>query len=106
MGVGHVGSHLGFTHLDTPEAILVCLVELHICENLYFATNFIKLSALEQKIWTFIDFGSHLGCHIGSHLGFSYLDTMDVILLHIFDLLILKNLYIAANFMKLFALEQ
>ena len=47
--------HLGFTHLDMPEVILICLIELLMYENVYFATNIIKLSALEQKLWPFID---------------------------------------------------
>ena len=46
----HLGGHLEFTHLDSPEVILVCLVAFLICENLYFATNFIKLADLDTKI--------------------------------------------------------
>ena len=41
---------LDFTNLDKPGVILMYLLELPICENLYFATNIIKLSALEQKL--------------------------------------------------------
>ena len=39
---GHLGGHLGFTHLDIPEVILMYLVELLIYVNLYFASSFIK----------------------------------------------------------------
>ena len=38
-----------------PEVILMCLIELLMHENLYFATNFIKLSSLEQKLWPFVE---------------------------------------------------
>ncbi len=44
---------LDFTNLDKPGVILMHLLELPICENLYFATNIIKLSTLEQKLWPF-----------------------------------------------------
>ena len=39
-----------------PEVILVHLFELLIYENLHFASNLIKLSDLEQKLWAFIGF--------------------------------------------------
>ena len=60
----HLGSHLGFTDLDIPEVILMCLVDLLIYVNLYFVSNFIKLSALVQKLLAFIGFGGHLGHHL------------------------------------------
>ena len=44
--------------------ILMQLFELLIYKNLYFDTNFIKLSALEQKLWAFFNFGGHLGFKI------------------------------------------
>ena len=47
---GHLGGHLVFTHTDMPEVILMYLDELLILENLYFATTFIELSAMEQKL--------------------------------------------------------
>ena len=78
------------------------LVELIILENLYFAINFIKLSALEQKLWPFLDFGGHLG----SHLGFTHLGMPGVILMYLVELLIWENIYFATNFIKLSALEQ
>ena len=62
---GHIGGHLEFAHLDISEVILRYLVRLLIYENVYFAINFITLSALEQKLWPFIGFGSHLGGHLG-----------------------------------------
>ena len=31
-----------------------------LCENIYVASNFIKLSALEQKLWAFIGSGAML----------------------------------------------
>ena len=42
------------------------LTEFLILENLYFVTIFIKISALEQKLWTF---NYHRG-HLGGHLEF------------------------------------
>ena len=42
----YLDSYSGFTHLDTPEIILMYLVELPIPENLYFANNFLQLSAI------------------------------------------------------------
>ena len=61
----HLGSHLGFTHLDMPEVILMCLVELMILYvNLYFASNFIKLSAVVQMFQAYIGYGGHLGRHL------------------------------------------
>ena len=51
--------------LDTAEVFLMCLIEFLILENLYFPTVFIKLSALEQTLWTFIDHGGHFGGHLG-----------------------------------------
>ena len=59
------------------EVILMYLVELLILKNLYFATNFIQLSALEQKLWPF----TYIDDHLGSHLGFTYLDMPEVILI-------------------------
>jgi len=51
---GHIGSHLGghlvSSHLHMTLAILMYLVELLLLENLYFATNIIKLPALEQEV--------------------------------------------------------
>ena len=52
--------------LDWPiktwlKVILMYLIELLICKNPYFDTNFMKLSALEQKLWAFIGFGGHFG---------------------------------------------
>ena len=44
----HHGDHLGFTHLDITEVILMYLDELFILENLYFATTNIRLSDIEQ----------------------------------------------------------
>ena len=55
----HLGSHLEFQYLHIPEVILMYLCELLRYENLYFATYFIKLSAIEQKLWAFIFFGGH-----------------------------------------------
>ena len=55
----HLGSHLEFAYLHMPEVILMYLFELLRYENLYFATYFIKLSAIEQKLWAFIFFGGH-----------------------------------------------
>ena len=48
------------------------LIELLICENLYFAINFIKLTALEQKFGHFIDFSGCLGGNLGGHFGFTH----------------------------------
>ena len=55
--------------LDLPnktwlKVILMYSIELLICKNPYFDTNFMKLSALEQKLWAFIGFGGHLGFKI------------------------------------------
>ena len=60
----HLGGHLGFTNLDMPEVILMCLVDLLIYVNLYFVSRVIKLSALVQKLLAFIGFGGHLGRHL------------------------------------------
>ena len=80
----------------------MCLVELLILENLYFDSDFNKLSALGQKLQAFKYFGSHLG----SHLGFTHLDMPEVILMCLVELLIYVNLYFASNFIKLSALVQ
>ena len=107
VGLGcHVGGHLGSTHLDMSDAILMCFIKLLIYENLHFATNFIKLSALEQKLWPSIDFDVCLGGHFGGHLGFTHLAIPEVIFMYLIELLIHENLYFATNFMKLSALEQ
>ena len=47
------------TGLDIPiqiclRVILMYLIELLTCENLYFATNIIVLSAPEHKLWPYI----------------------------------------------------
>ena len=60
----YFGGHLGFWHLDTAEQLLMYLTEFLIPENPWFATIFIKLSALEPKLWTSIDHGGHLGGHL------------------------------------------
>ena len=67
----YFGGHLGFSQLDMPELVLMHLVEFLICENLYFATNFMKLPSIEQKLWPFIGLASHFG----GHLGFSQILT-------------------------------
>ena len=59
-----LASILDLTNKTHPKVTLMYLVKLLIFENLYFATNFVKLSVLEQKLWTFIGFGGHLGCKI------------------------------------------
>ena len=46
----HHGGHLGFTHLEMPEVILMHFPEMLIFENLCFDSHSIKLSALEQKL--------------------------------------------------------
>ena len=46
------------------KVILMYFIELLIWKNLYFDTNFMKLSSLEQKLWAFIGFGGHLGFKI------------------------------------------
>ena len=76
-GCGHLGGHLVFSYVDTQEVILLYLDELLIYENIYFATNFVKLSAIKQKLWQCIDFGCG---HLGGHLGFSHLHTSEDIL--------------------------
>ena len=80
------------------------LIELLKHENLYFATNFVRLSALKQKLCSFIDFGGCLGGHLGGHLGFTNLDMPEVILMCLIGLLIYENLYFAINFIQLSAL--
>ena len=45
-----LGGHLGYTNLDIPGVILMCLIDLLIYAILYFANNFIKLSVPEQKL--------------------------------------------------------
>ena len=102
----HVCGHLRFTHLEMSDVILMCFIELLIYKNLYFATNFIKLSVLEQKLWPYIDFDVCLGGHFGGHLGFTHLAIPEVIFMCLIELLIHENLYFATNFMKLSALEQ
>ena len=72
---GYFGGHLGFTCLYMPEAISMYLIELLMCENLYIATNFMKLSSIEQKLWPFIGFGGHFG----GHLGFSQILTTSLV---------------------------
>ena len=57
------------------------LGELLIIENLYFATNSIKLFALEQELWPFVAFSGFFGDHIGCHIGFDHFDMPDVILM-------------------------
>ena len=84
------------------EVIVRYIVELLISGNLYFATNFIKLSAQEQNLCPFIGFDSHLG----GHLGFDHLFMSEAILMYLVELLIYENLYFATNFTKLSALEQ
>ena len=44
--------------------LVLYLVKLLICEDLYFATNFIKLSVVEQMLWNFVGLGSHIGYKI------------------------------------------
>ena len=92
------------------EVIVKFLVELLILENLHFATNFIKLSAIEQKLWLSIGFdgslGSCIGSHFGGHLGFTHLDMTEVILMYLDELLILENLYFATIYNKLSDVEQ
>ena len=65
------------------------LIELLRHENLYFANNFIKLSAIKQMLWSFIDFGGclggHLCGHLGGHLGFTHLDMPGVILKYLIE---------------------
>ena len=51
---GHCGNHLGAI-LDIPiqiclRVILMYFIELLTCENLYFATDIIVISAPEQKL--------------------------------------------------------
>ena len=65
------GGHLGFPHFDTADVFVMYLIESLILENLDFATNFMKLSSIEQKLWPFIGFGGHFG----GHLGFSQILT-------------------------------
>ena len=43
----HFGSHLGFVHFEWSEVLLMYTVGKLIPKNIYFATNFMKLSALE-----------------------------------------------------------
>ena len=43
------------------KVILMYLNELLIRVNSYFDTNFMKLSALEQKLWAFIGIAGHFG---------------------------------------------
>ena len=45
------------------EVNLMYLDDVFILENLYFAINFNKLSALEQNIWAINGFGDHLFGH-------------------------------------------
>ena len=52
-----------------PDVFVMYLVKLIILENLYFATNFIKLSAMEEMIWLYMAFDGCLGGYFGSHLG-------------------------------------
>ena len=40
--------------LEMPEVILMYLFESLTHEKLYFVSNFIKISDLEQKLWAFI----------------------------------------------------
>ena len=56
---------LDFPSSEMSRVILMYSIELLICENLYFVTNFIKLSDLEQKLCPFIGFVGHLGGHFG-----------------------------------------
>ena len=67
----------------------MCLVELLILENLHFATDCNKLCVLEQKLLPFTDFGSHLG----GYLEFTHLDTHEVILEYLVELLIYIYIY-------------
>ena len=82
------------------------LGEFLILENLYVATNSIKLFALEQRVWLFINLGSLLGGHLGCHLRFTLFDMPDVFFLNLVELLICENLYFATNFIMISALEQ
>ncbi len=59
---------LGFRYVDTQEVILMYLDEL---------LNLVKLSALKQKLWQFLNFGWG---HLDGHLRFSHLDTSEDIL--------------------------
>ena len=91
------------------EVIVKFLVELLILENLHFASNFTKLSAIEQTLWLSIGFdwslGSCIGSHLGGHLGFAHLDMTEVILMYQDELLILENLYFATIYNKLSDVE-
>ena len=69
------------------EVILLLLVKLLIVENLHFA-NFIKLSALEQKVRPFIGIGGHLG----SHRRFINLHMPEDITMYLIELLIYENI--------------
>ena len=44
------GGHLEFGNFKTPEVIFMYLNGMLILENIYFATDFMKLSCLEPKI--------------------------------------------------------
>ena len=46
------------------EVVLMYLDELLIPENLYFDTNFMKLSCLEPKLLALIDADGHFGGHL------------------------------------------
>ena len=93
---------LDFAMYNTTMVILMYLIEFLIPENLYFATNFMKLPLLELKLWLFI----YICTEFGGHLGFPHLDTAEVFLMYLIDFLILENLYFATIFVKLSALEQ
>ena len=67
--------------------ILLSLVKLLIVQNLRFA-NFIKFSALEQKLRLFIGIGGHLG----SHIRFINLHMPEDITMYLIELLIYDNI--------------
>ena len=96
------GGHLGFPHFDTAEVFVMYLIEFLILENLYFATNFIKLPVLELKLRLFKD----ICMEFGRYLEFLYLDIGEVFLMYLNEFLILETIYFAAIFTKLCALEQ
>ena len=85
-----------------PEIVLMHLVEFLMFENLYFATNFMKLPSIEQKLYPFFYFRD---C-FGGHLEFSHLDMPEFVLMHLVEFLMCKNLHFATNFMKLPSIEQ
>ena len=94
--------HLGFPNSNTAEVFLMYLIEFLILENLYFATNFMKLRVLELKLRLFID----ICMEFGGHLGFPNLDIAEVFLMYLTEFLILENIYFDTIFIKLCALEQ